>query len=138
MNKISTTIRISSDNIQSLDSGEVFVFGSNIRGIHGAGAAQMANKLFGAEMGVGIGVTGDCYAIPTKDSNLRTLPITVVEEYIKDFIEYAYQTPDKIFLVTEVGCGLAGFSVKEIAPLFRRVLNCKNVYLPKTFIKELL
>lgn len=138
INKEIKVLRESGEHIQALNPGEIFVFGSNMAGIHGAGAAFMARKLFRAEMGVGIGMTGNCYAIPTKDAQLHRLSIDAVSEYVKEFIEVAKDNPDKDFLVTEIGCGLARFSYLEIAPLFRDALELENVYLPKSFLKALL
>jgi len=96
----------------------IFVFGSNLRGVHGAGAAQYAHKVLGASWGVGEGPTGQCYALPTKDIQIKTLPFKRVVKAIEDFIEYAKQHPKKKFKVTRVGCGLAGFKDEQIAPLF--------------------
>jgi hypothetical protein len=137
-NKTINTVRISSGHIYKLEPNEVFVFGSNLRGIHGAGAAFTAMKFFGAEYGIGEGVTGDCYAIPTKDEDIYTLSIEKIGEYIKDFIEHAKDTPDKDFLVVEIGCGLANYYPSQIAPLFKEALSVENIYLPKSFIKILL
>lgn len=128
-------MRISSSNITSLREGEVFVFGSNLAGIHGAGAARTARR-WGAKMYNGKGLQGQTYAIPTKDSNIRTLDYHIVESYVNEFIEFAKLHPELNFLVTEVGCGLAGFKVSEMAFLFREALNIKNIYLPIRFIND--
>ena len=104
----------------------IFVFGSNLAGRHGKGAALHARKHFGAIYGKGIGRQGQSYAIPTKDINLQTLPLTAVAGYINDFINYAINNPDLKFEVTRVGCGLAGYTDQQIAPLFRSApSNCK-------------
>lgn len=137
-NKITNTVRISSSHIYKLEPHEVFVFGSNLRGIHGAGAAYTAYKFFGAEYGIGEGVTGNCYAIPTKDIDIFTLSIEDVEKHINTFIEHAKNTPDKDFLVVEIGCGLATYYPSQMAPLFKEALSVENIYLPKSFIKILL
>jgi hypothetical protein len=97
----------------------VFVFGSNTRGFHGKGAALVARNVFGAEYGVGIGITGRSYAIPTKDGSLQTLDINTINKYIHQFIEYTLNHPDIKFWVTGVGCGLAGYQAHQIAPLFK-------------------
>jgi hypothetical protein len=119
------------ENITELKPNEVFVFGSNLAGIHGAGAARFANKVLGAEFGVGVGMTGKCYALPTKDHDIWTLPLTRIQEYVIDFLDYAKENQDKTFLVTQIGCGLAGFAPEDIAPMFK--VHPKNVILPKEF-----
>jgi hypothetical protein len=117
--------------ITELKPNEIFVFGSNLAGIHGAGAARLAHKVFGAEWGKGVGITDKCYALPTKDNDLWTLPLTRIQEYVIDFLDYAKENPDKTFLVTQVGCGLAGWTPEDIAPMFK--VYTKNVILPKEF-----
>lgn len=104
--------------------GRVFVFGSNLAGIHGAGAALEARKKYGALQTVGEGLLPDeehpgCYALPTKDENIRTLPLEQVKKYVDRFIEIAWERTDLKFFVTRIGCGLAGFTDYDIAPLFK-------------------
>jgi len=113
----------------------IFVFGSNLAGVHGAGAALQANKNFGATWGVGVGPSGSSYAIPTKDRDIRTLPLTTVEHYILEFVEYAKAHPDETFQVTQVGCGLAGYTAEDIAPLFKEA--SENVYFDKAWESHL-
>ena len=96
----------------------IFVAGSNLAGRHGLGAALHARKYYGAQYGVGVGRTGDAYMIPTKDENLKTLSIDRIRPYVKDFIQYAKDHPELEFNVTRVGCGLAGYNDKDMAPLF--------------------
>lgn len=109
-----------------MSSKEVFVFGSNWAGRHGKGAALYARKHYGAEYGVGIGRTGDAYAIPTKDDKLRPLTVKAIGTYVRDFIRYAKENPDITFQVTAIGTGLAGHKHEEIAPLFLFAPpNCK-------------
>lgn len=96
----------------------IFVFGSNLAGRHGKGAALEARKKHGAVYGVGHGRTGNSYAIPTKDEALNVLPIYEINYYVEDFIKYASGHPHLKFNITRIGCGLAGYSDKEIAPLF--------------------
>jgi hypothetical protein len=98
---------------------EIFVFGSNEAGRHGKGAALFARQNHGAVYGQGVGRTGNAYAIPTKDLNIRTLPLLRIEQYVLDFIEYAYDHPELTFNVTRIGCGLAGYRDEDIAPLFK-------------------
>ena len=124
--------RLTPDNIQSLEANEVFVFGSNLEGMHGGGAARVAREKFGAVMGQGIGVQGQCYAIPTMQGGVDT-----IRPYVDDFIQYALMHPDKTFLVTRIGCGIAGFKDSEIAPLFISAIRVPNIHLPETFWKEL-
>lgn len=97
--------------------GEVFVFGSNLAGIHGKGAALAALR-FGARWGVGTGRMWQSYAIPTKDSNLRPLRFEVIRRHIHAFLDYAMAHPDEEFFVTRVGCGLSRYDDRVIAPLF--------------------
>lgn len=96
----------------------IFVFGSNLSGIHGAGAARYAHQKLGAKWLVGRGLTGQCYALPTKDHRIRTRSIQDVRNEVMMFIQYAEKHPELEFKVTRVGCGLAGFKDEEIAPLF--------------------
>lgn len=96
----------------------IFVFGSNFAGRHGRGAAQTAQRFFGAERGVGEGLTGNAYALPTKDAELRILPALAVLESIERFLAFAHQHPELTFEVTRVGCGLAGFQDGQLAPAF--------------------
>lgn len=98
---------------------EIFVFGSNLAGIHGAGAAAEAYRSYGATWGKGIGLSGISYAIPTKDKQIQTLSIESVEMAIQIFIEFAQSNPALKFFVTRIGCGLAGFKDKDIAPFFK-------------------
>lgn len=129
--------RITPDNITNLSDGEVFVFGSNISGIHGAGAAKTALQ-WGAIYGKGFGMQGNTFALPTKDHNIKTLDIAKISEYVDQFLLYAKLTKDKTFLVTPIGTGLAGIPSQIIAPLFKDALYLENVYLPKIFLDELL
>lgn len=97
----------------------IFVFGSNLLGHHGAGAAKHAAEYYGAEYGVGIGLTGQSYAIPTKDHRIETLPPDAIRWYVIAFMAYAWKHPKMDFQVTAIGCGLAGYHAFEIAPMFR-------------------
>ncbi len=99
----------------------IFVFGSNKRGIHGAGAAKYAHKHHGAVMGVGEGPTGNSYALPTKGYEIEVISLEEIQESVNNFLEYAKANPDKNFKVTQVGCGLGGYTPEQIAPLFRGV-----------------
>lgn len=112
--------------IRMLTENEVFVFGSNLAGQHGGGAARIAYESFGAEWGVGVGMTGQCYAIPTMQGGVDT-----IRPYVSQFIEYAAEHPEKTFLVTRIGCGIAGFRDGEIAPLFAAAYGLYNVALPR-------
>ncbi len=121
------------ENITKLEPDEVFVFGSNLAGIHGAGAAKTALLYFGARYGVGEGFTGQCYAIPTKDRNIETLSIEAIAKHVHKFLRVAALLPDKTFLVTKIGCGLAGYTPADIGPLFKGAPP--NVILPKEFVQ---
>lgn len=126
-------MRITPNNITELKDNEIFVFGSNEAGIHGAGAAALAYKKFGAVYLNSFGQMGKSYAIPTKDKNIETLSIGEIEHYVNQFIDYAITWNDSIFLVTEIGCGLAGYTPEIIAPLFSEAVNIENIYLPERF-----
>lgn len=129
--------RITPDIIQDLKPNEIFVFGSNLMGLHGLGAAQTAFEHFGAVWGKGTGHHGQTYAIPTKDRSIKTLAIEHIESYVFEFILYAQKHPELLFLVTPVGTGLAGHKPKDIAPMFEDCLYMENVYLPKSFLNIL-
>lgn len=120
--------RISPEFITQLADNEIFVFGSNLAGMHGGGAARVALMRFGAIMGQGVGLQGQSYAIPTMHGG-----VDVIKPYVDEFIDFAVQHPELKFLVTAIGCGIAGFTVEEIAPLFRRACTVENVYLPDRF-----
>lgn len=125
-------MKITPDKIIKLSTREVFVFGSNLAGIPGAGAAKYAQK-FGMIYGHTVGHIGQVYAIPTKDHKLNTLNLNIIQNYVCEFIEYAKSQTERIFLVTEIGCGLAGYKPENIAPLFLDAIDIENIYLPKRF-----
>jgi hypothetical protein len=105
---------------------EIFVFGSNLAGRHGAGAALYARQHYGARLGQGVGLQGNSYAIPTKDEKLLTLSLGTIASYVSDFLYFAASHPELTFNVTRVGCGLAGYKDADIAPMFKKApLNCK-------------
>ena len=120
--------RTTPQHIDSLNDGEIFVFGSNKERMHGGGAAAKAFRDFGAEWGVGVGMTGRCYAIPTMDGSLD-----IIRRHVDGFTAYAKAHPDLTFLVTPIGCGIAGWRESEIAPLFREASKLPNVTLPEGF-----
>ena len=104
---------------------DIFVFGSNLAGRHGAGAALFAKKHHGAIYGQGIGLQGQSYGIPTKGNQLQILPISAIQHHVKVFIDFASAHPEHTFNVTRIGCGLAGYTDAQIAPLFRGApINC--------------
>lgn len=114
----------------------IFVFGSNLAGRHGKGAALFAARERGAKYGVGEGRMGDSYALPTKDRNLKTLPLDEIERRsVHNFLAYARSNPDLTFELTPVGCGLAGYKPEQIAPLFRDAPE--NVMQPPEFTAHL-
>lgn len=127
-------MRITPDNIQSLNENEIFVFGSNESGIHGGGAAKTALELFGAKSGVGFGPQGQSFAIPTKSWNIGRLSPIFIHQYVVRFLIYAYLHPELKFYVTEIGCGLAGYTPEDIAWMFRESMEEENIYLPQRFI----
>lgn len=118
--------------ITELKTNEIFVFGSNIRGFHGGGAARIANKKFGAEWGVGEGLTGQCYALPTMEGG-----VDYIAEKVRRFLECAKTHPELKSYVTKIACGIAGFTVAEIGPLFSDAIMLENVILPKEFVEEI-
>ena len=122
------SIEFTPEFIRTLNENEIFVFGSNLLGQHGGGAARIAHNHFGAEWGVGVGLTGQCYAIPTMHGG-----VDAIAPYVDEFIEFARNNKDLKFLVTRIGCGIAGFRDEEIAPLFKNALNELNIILPKSF-----
>lgn len=119
---------------ESLKDSDVFVFGSNESGIHGGGAARYAYDNLGAKWGNGTGLQGKSYAIPTKDYQIKTLPLQKIQIYINDFINFAYKNSHLKFFVTKIGCGLAGLTVKDIAPMFKNVDKINNIILPEEFV----
>ena len=121
--------RISPDRINDLNEIEIFVFGSNLQGSHGGGAAAIAAKKFGAIWGQGVGLQGQSYGIPTMHGG-----ISAIKPYVDEFIEFAKNNPQLNFLVTRIGCGIAGFSEEEMAPLFENATSLENVYLPDSFL----
>ena len=114
-----------------MNNNEIFVFGSNLSGIHGAGAAKYARLHHGAIMGQGMGLQGTSYALPTKGMNISFMPLEDIGRHVAAFISFAKIRPDLMFRVTRVGCGLAGFTDEDIAPLFKEALPLKNIRLPK-------
>lgn len=120
------------NRISALNPGEIFVFGSNLAGAHGGGAAHIACQRFGAIWGQGVGLQGQSYAIPTMQGGVET-----IKPYVDEFILFAEQHPEYKFLVTRIGCGIAGFRDEEIAPLFAAALDVENVILPREFVKAL-
>lgn len=126
-------MRITSSHITHLTKGHIFVFGSNENGNHAGGAAAIAWSHFGAKTGVGFGPTGQSFAIPTLAWDMSQLPLRVVGFYVRRFIKYARQHPNQTFLVTPIGCGIAGFTEEQIAPLFKGARRTKNIHLPKSF-----
>ena len=120
------------DRIEELKPDEVFVFGSNLEGMHGGGAAYTAFRRFGAVMGCGVGLRGQSYAIPTMQGGVET-----IQPYTDAFIAFAKEHPELFFYVTRIGCGIAGFREKDIAPLFAGAMQLENVCLPEGFVKNL-
>ena len=120
------------ERITELNPNEIFVFGSNLAGSHGGGAALLVYHRFGAIWGQGVGLQGQSYGIPTMQGGVET-----IKPYVDEFIEFAKQHPEFKFLVTRIGCGIAGFRDEEIAPLFNDAIDVGNVILPKDFVEVL-
>lgn len=125
-------LRFTPENITSLGPDEVFVFGSNLQGMHCGGAARTAVLRFGAIMGQGVGMQGQSYAIPTMQGGVDT-----IKPYVDQFIDLAREWDQTTFYVTRIGCGIAGFTDEEIAPLFAEALPLYNVRLPRSFYRIL-
>ena len=119
------------ERISKLKPNEIFVFGSNLAGMHGGGAAWIAYERFGAIMGQGVGLQGQSYAIPTMQGGVET-----IKPYVDEFIDFAKQHPEMKFFVTKIGCGIAGFMIDDIAPLFYHAIDCENIILPKEFVNK--
>lgn len=124
--------RITPRWIDALKDNEIFVFGSNLAGAHGGGAARVALDKFGAVLGQGVGLQGQSYAIPTMHGGPDR-----IQPYVDEFIIFAEEHPEMNFLVTPIGCGIAGFTPEEIAPLFARAKDLENVWLPESFLTVL-
>ena len=114
--------------ITELKPNEIFVFGSNLAGMHGGGAARIAMEQFGAVWGEGVGLQGQSYAIPTMQGGVDT-----IKPYVDEFIAFARIHPEYTFYVTRIGCGIAGFTDDQIAPLFEHAMDVKNILLPEEF-----
>ena len=124
--------RFTPARITSLAENEIFVFGSNLAGAHGGGAAWVAHAYFGAVWGKGVGLYGRSYAIPTMQGGVET-----IRPYVDEFILFAKTHPQLTFLVTRIGCGIAGFRDWAIAPLFKAALDVENVILPEEFVENM-
>lgn len=130
--------RITPDHIKKLKVGEIFIFGSNLSGKHGLGSAKTALG-WGAKYGQASGLQGRTYGIPTKDASVRkTLTIPEIKRFVDEFILFAKDNRNLTFLVTEIGCGLAGLNVKDIAPLFKDAVEVSNIHLPSRFWHKLI
>jgi len=125
--------RITPENIEALKPNQIIVFGSNLAGIHGGGAAKIALNKFGAVWGFGIGLCGQSFAIPTKGVSIETLPLGQIKEGVDYMIEAAKDSKWLTFLVTQIGCGLAGYTPEQIAPMFKKAIEVKNIHLPIEF-----
>ena len=125
---ISWEARTTPAYITSLKPNEIFVFGSNLAGNHAGGAARLAYVKWGAVWGQGVGLQGQTYAIPTMHGGVEA-----IRPYVEEFIRFAETHPEQVFLVTEIGCGIAGFTPNEIAPLFAAAVPVQNVFLPERF-----
>jgi hypothetical protein len=139
VNLIANDDRIAPDVITNLYAREVFVFGSNLQGQHMGGAAKIAYERFEAKWGMEEGMSGDTYAIPTVDlTSKSSMPIEDIKMFVDRFILFAASNPDKTFLVTAIGCGIAGYTPEQIAPMFRDCITIVNVKLPLSFWEVIL
>jgi hypothetical protein len=117
--------RTTPERITELQPNEIFVFGSNLSGMHGGGAALIAYRKFGAIWGQGVGLQGQSYGIPTMQGGVES-----IKPYVDEFIDFAKAHSELTFLVTRIGCGIAGFTDSEIAPLFEAAHEVENIVLP--------
>lgn len=122
-------MNVTPEFIEELKQNEVFVFGSNLADRHNGGAARTARKKFGAIQGQGVGLQGQSYAIPTMHGGVED-----IQPYVDEFINFAKNNNNLHFYVTKIGCGIAGFKIEEIAPLFSKCIDMDNVSLPIEFI----
>lgn len=123
-------LKFTPENITSLEPDDIFVFGSNLQGNHAGGAAKVARERFGAVMGQGVGYQGQSYAIPTMQGGVET-----IKPYVDQFIDFARECDQNTFYITRIGCGIAGFTDEEIAPLFDEAYDLYNVRLPESFAR---
>lgn len=114
----------------------IFVFGSNLSGIHGAGAAKYAHEKLGAEWGVGEGLTGCCYALPTKDHKIKTRTLGEISVSVQLMVLSAYANPDMLYKVTPIGTGLAGYTKTQIQGCFQALSIPDNVVFTKQWFQE--
>ena len=126
---------ITPENILRLKADEIFIYGSNLAGRHGAGAARLAMEKFGAIYGIGEGLQGNSYALPTKDKFISTLPLSEIEKHIDTLYDCILKHPHKHFLITKIGCGLANLNIFQVAPMFKKFISLSNCSLPKEFIE---
>jgi len=129
-------MKFTPENITHLEPNQIFTYGANAAGIHGAGAAKLALQ-WGAKMGE-YGLNGQTYGIPTKDKKIQTLPLDKIQVHVHDFLALAFSHQEYEFLLTKIGCGLALYQPKDIAPLFKTVKTTgvfENVILPEEFYK---
>ena len=124
--------RFTPERISDLKENEILVFGSNLAGAHGGGAARLAYNRFGAVWGEGVGLHGQTYAIPTMQGGVET-----IKPYVDEFIRFAKEHNRLTFLVTRIGCGIAGFRDEEIAPLFTEAIDVNNIILPMEFVENI-
>ena len=128
-------MRFTPENITHLEPNQIFCYGANEKGVHGAGAARLALQ-WGAKMGQ-YGLVGQTYGIPTKDKKINTLPLDKIQVHVHDFLALAFSHQEYEFLLTKIGCGLALYQPKDIAPLFKIIKTgvFENVILPEEFYK---
>lgn len=117
--------------VKTLPENTIFVFGSNMAGKHMGGAAKTAFQHFGALLGVGRGWSGQSFAIPTMNEHLQQMPLSQIQHYVEDFKIYTANHPKNTYFLTSIGCGVAGYKVEEIAPMFKGI--SPNVIFPESF-----
>lgn len=120
-------IQFHKDGTLPVDDHTIFVFGSNLKGVHGAGAALVAHQAYGYPLGIPEGLQGRSYAIPTKDARLQPLPLAVIEQHFVNFIKHMRENPTKYYFMTAIGCGLAGYTAEDIVPMLYRHLTAVDL-----------
>lgn len=126
--------RITPENITVITSDMRILIGTNESGVHAAGIARIGHENWGLQWGVGFGPSGFCFGLPTKDWTIRQLPLSVIEQYVERYIDYCQISTKLSHYVTKVGCGLAGYTVPDIAPFFQRCRRYNNMWLPQDFM----
>lgn len=126
-------MRITPENITNISNNIRVLVGTNESGLHGGGIARYAEENWGLQYKVGFGPSGLCFGLPTKDWKIKTLPLNIINNYVERYINWC-QVTDYQHFVTKIGCGLAGYTIPEIAPMFKSCIEYENMWLPQDFL----